>query len=42
MPIEKLGGTIVFSKDSAEKSYIALVHDVFGYWTLPQGSYKRR
>ena len=36
MPIEKLGGTIVFSKDSGEV-YIALVHDVFGYWTLPKG-----
>ncbi|MBM2817629.1 MAG: NusB antitermination factor, utilization substance protein [Parcubacteria group bacterium] len=36
MPIEKLGGTIVFSKDGGE-TYIALVHDVFGYWTLPKG-----
>lgn len=36
MPIEKLGGTIVFSKDGSEV-YIALVHDVFGYWTLPKG-----
>ena len=36
MPIEKLGGTIVFSKDGGE-IYIALVHDVFGYWTLPKG-----
>lgn len=36
MPIEKLGGTIVFSKDSGDV-YIALVHDVFGYWTLPKG-----
>lgn len=36
MPIEKLGGTIVFSKNSGE-IYIALVHDVFGYWTLPKG-----
>lgn len=39
MPIEKLGGTIVFSKDSGE-IYMALVHDVFGYWTLPKGHIK--
>ncbi len=39
MPIEKLGGTIVFSKDD-EEVYIALVHDVFGYWTLPKGHIK--
>lgn len=39
MPIEKLGGTIVFSKDGSEV-YIALVHDVFGYWTLPKGHIK--
>lgn len=36
MPIEKLGGTIVFSKNNGE-THIALVHDVFGYWTLPKG-----
>lgn len=36
MPIEKLGGTVVFSKDNGEVR-IALVHDVFGYWTLPKG-----
>lgn len=36
MPIEKLGGTVVFSKDN-EEVRIALVHDVFGYWTLPKG-----
>ncbi|MBU6431381.1 MAG: transcription antitermination factor NusB [Patescibacteria group bacterium] len=39
MPVEKLGGTIVFSKDSGEV-YVALVHDVFGYWTLPKGHIK--
>lgn len=36
MPIEKLGGTIVFSKENGN-IYVALVHDVFGYWTLPKG-----
>ena len=36
MPIERLGGTVVFSK-AGEESYVALVHDVFGYWTLPKG-----
>ncbi|MEK7150099.1 MAG: transcription antitermination factor NusB, partial [Patescibacteria group bacterium] len=36
MPIEKLGGAVVFSRDAGAVN-IALVHDVFGYWTLPKG-----
>lgn len=36
MPIEKLGGAVVFSrKDSVIN--LAMVHDVFGYWTLSKG-----
>ncbi|MCX6713889.1 MAG: transcription antitermination factor NusB [Candidatus Vogelbacteria bacterium] len=36
MPIEKLGGAVVYCQDK-NKTFIALVHDVFGYWTLPKG-----
>ena len=36
MPIEKLGGAIVYSKKD-DDYYLALVHDVFGYWTLSKG-----
>lgn len=35
-PIEKLGGAVVYSKKDDE-FYLALVHDVFGYWTLSKG-----
>jgi 8-oxo-dGTP pyrophosphatase MutT (NUDIX family) len=36
MPIEKLGGAVVYAP-SGDDIYIALVHDVFGHWTLPKG-----
>ena len=36
MPIEKLGGAVVYAKDG-EDVYIALVHDIFGHWTLSKG-----
>ncbi len=36
MPIEKLGGAVVYAREG-QSIYIALVHDVFGYWTLPKG-----
>lgn len=36
MPIEKLGGSVVFSEKNGDY-FIALVHDVFGHWTLPKG-----
>lgn len=39
MPVERLGGAVVISKDG-EESYVVLVHDVFGYWTLPKGHIK--
>ncbi|MBU1178821.1 transcription antitermination factor NusB [Patescibacteria group bacterium] len=32
--LEKLGGAVVYKKDPLE---FALVHDVFGYWTLSKG-----
>ena len=36
MPVEKLGGAVVYCRDK-DKIFLALVHDVFGYWTLPKG-----
>jgi len=36
MPIERLGGAVVYTKEG-EDVYIALVHDVFGHWTLSKG-----
>jgi N utilization substance protein B len=40
LPIEKKGGAIVYAKRDNEqdgKIVFALVHDVFGYWTLSKG-----
>lgn len=36
LPKEELGGAAVFRKDGG-KIVLALVHDVFGYWTLSKG-----
>ncbi len=40
LPIEKKGGAIVYAKDDGE-IYFALVHDIFGYWTLSKGSIEK-
>lgn len=44
LPTERLGGALVYAKVPAspgsgagEKIMLALVHDVFGYWTLSKG-----
>lgn len=39
LPIERRAGAIVIRSPRGEQGphYIALVHDVFGYWTLPKG-----
>ena len=37
VPVEHKGGAVVYSKDGDEV-YLALVHDVFGHWTLSKGS----
>jgi N utilization substance protein B len=37
MPIEKKAGAVVFAKNEGD-IYVALVHDVFGHWTLSKGS----
>lgn len=36
LPVEKLGGAIVYAKHDGQY-YLALVHDVFGRWTLSKG-----
>jgi N utilization substance protein B len=36
MPIQKLGGAVVYARHEGE-IYLALVHDVFGHWTLSKG-----
>jgi len=36
MPIERLAGAVVYAKEG-ENVYLALVHDVFGHWTLSKG-----
>jgi N utilization substance protein B len=36
MPIERLGGAVVYSIH-AGATYLALVHDIFGHWTLSKG-----
>lgn len=35
-PVEKKGGAVVYGFADGE-AYLALVHDIFGYWTLPKG-----
>ncbi len=40
MPIEKLGGAVVYAKDGNE-IYLALVHDIFGHWTLSKGKIEK-
>jgi len=39
MPIERLGGAVVYAENEGNY-YLALVHDVFGYWTLSKGGLK--
>lgn len=36
MPIERLAGAVIYAEDGADL-YFALVHDVFGHWTLSKG-----
>ena len=41
IPVERKGGAIVYAKKDNKKDgeiLFALVHDVFGYWTLSKGS----
>ena len=36
LPLEQLGGAVVYARDKGE-IYLALVHDIFGHWTLSKG-----
>ena len=36
MPVEKLGGAVVYCQQGGDV-YLALVHDIFGHWTLSKG-----
>ncbi len=36
MPVEELIGAVVYGKEAGEV-YLALVHDIFGHWTLCKG-----
>ena len=33
MPIERLSGAVVYAEEDGQM-YFALVHDIFGHWTL--------
>lgn len=39
LPVDKLGGAVVYARQGDEV-YLALVHDIFGHWTLSKGHYK--
>ena len=36
LPLQRLGGAVVYTKHEGQY-YLALVHDVFGHWTLSKG-----
>lgn len=36
MPIQRLGGAVVYARHNGD-IYLALVHDIFGHWTLSKG-----
>lgn len=37
MPIQNLGGAVVYAKDTDGQIYLGFVHDIFGHWTLSKG-----
>ncbi len=38
VPIERLGGAVIYAMENGV-TYLALVHDVFGHWTLSKGHF---
>ena len=36
MPVEELVGAVIYAREGSEV-YLALVHDIFGHWTLSKG-----
>lgn len=37
MPIQRLAGAVVYTENENGEIYLALVHDIFGHWTLSKG-----
>ena len=37
LPLEQLGGAVVYAYDPSGELFLALVHDIFGHWTLSKG-----
>lgn len=37
LPIERLAGAVVYAYNEEGDMYLALVHDIFGHWTLSKG-----
>ncbi len=37
LPLEQLGGAVVYGRDEKGELHLALVHDIFGHWTLSKG-----
>jgi transcription antitermination protein NusB len=37
MPVQKLGGAVVYCHNEKEGIHMAFVHDIFGHWTLSKG-----
>ena len=40
MPVEKLGGAVVYARHPDGQFRLAFVHDIFGHWTLSKGHIK--
>ena len=41
MPIQRLAGAVVYAESEGE-IYLALVHDIFGHWTLSKGKIEEK
>jgi len=41
MPIERLAGAVIYAEHEGI-TYLALVHDIFGHWTLSKGSVEEK
>ncbi|MBX4197993.1 transcription antitermination factor NusB [Candidatus Parcubacteria bacterium] len=37
LPIEHLSGAVVYAREADGQVYLALIHDIFGHWTLTKG-----
>jgi len=38
LPVDQKAGAVVYAVDENEKIHLAMVHDVFGYWTLSKST----